>query len=696
MNYKFYLPLIAFSTLAFTNCKEKKEEQPTPKNKVVYDVNSIDTTYTPGNDFFAFATNGWAKANPLKDEYARYGSFDKLNETNKEQLKELIEGLAADSYPQGSLEQKIGTLFVLAMDSTKLNTEGISPIQPQLDAINKIATREDVIKGMVDLSMYASTPFLGIYASADEKDSNNNIVSLYASGLGLGERDYYLSKDAETLALRNGYVAMIVKQFENLGYSNSDATKIASNILSIETSLAQSFPTKESRRDPILNYNKIKVADLSTVADFNWTAFFDAYKPYGATATFEEINVGQTGGIKEAVKLINTLPIDQIKQFFTWKLISSAAPYLTDSIYATSFDFYGKQMQGRKVAQPRWKRAISSVEDGLGQAVGKIYVEKYFPAEAKERMLELVHNLQTALGQRVDKLTWMGDSTKVKAHEKLDTFHVKIGYPDKWKDYSSLVIDSTNYWSNMVNVGLFASKDNLSRIGKPVDKDEWLMDPQMINAYYNPTTNEICFPAGILQPPFFYLDGDDAVNYGGIGVVIGHEMSHGFDDQGSQYDKDGNINNWWTAEDKAAFDARTQVLVDHFNGIEILPAVIEDGKEVSPKLFGNGQYTLGENIGDFGGLQIAYEAFQATKEAKANVKIDNYTPAQRFFLSYGLLWAGHIRDAEARRLTQLDVHSLGKWRINGTLPMVNAWYDAWNIQEGDSLYLPKDKRADIW
>lgn len=685
MNYKYYLPMIAFSTLAFTNCKEKKEEKSAPEKVVVYDINNIDTTYTPGNDFFAFATNGWAKANPLKDEYSRFGSFDKLIETNQEQIKELVENLAADTYPLGSLEQKIGTLFIQAMDSTKLNAEGVKPIQPQLDAINKISTREDVIRGMVDLSAYASTPFLGIYVSADERDSDNNLVGLYASGLGLGERDYYLNSDTETVALRKGYIAMIEKQFQNLGYNEKDAKDATKNILAIETALAKSFPTKESHRDPILNYNKVKIADLDTIAKLDWNIFFDAYKKYGATASFENINVGQTSGIKEAARLINTLPINQIKQFYTWKLINSAAPYLSDSLYATSFDFYGKQMQGRKAMQPRWKRALSSVDEGLGQAVGKIYVEKYFPAEAKERMLELVHNLQTALGKRVDNLTWMGDATKAKAHEKLETFHVKIGYPDKWKDYSNLQIDSINYWSNMVNIGLFSTNDNLTRIGKPVDKDEWLMNPQMVNAYYNPTTNEICFPAGILQPPFFYLNGDDAVNYGGIGVVIGHEMSHGFDDQGSQYDKDGNISNWWTAEDKAAFDSRTKVLVDHFNDIEVLPG-----------LSANGQYTLGENIGDFGGLQIAYEAFQDTKEAKANVKIDNYTPAQRFFLSYAGLWAGNIRDAEARRLTQLDVHSLGKWRVNGTLPMINAWYDVWNVQESDSLYIPKDKRADIW
>lgn len=683
MNLKHYLPIVAFS-LACAGCGEKKDNAA----KAVYDINNIDVSVAPGADFYAFATNGWSANNPLKDEYARYTSFHQLADRNNEQIKSLIEALSANTYPEGSVEQKLGTFYSLAMDSVQLNAEGVTPLKEQLDAINSIKSIEDVIRGMVDLSVYASTPFLGIYVSTDQKDSDNTLVRLYASGLEMGEREYYLADDSTSVALRNGYVAMIEKQFQNLGYAldgENGAKQIAQNIMKVETALAKAFPTKESRRDPELNYNKIKVADLNKiVGNFDWNTFFDAYKQYG-TNDFEFINVGQTGGLKEAINLIQTLPIEQIKQVFTWKLINSATSYLSDDIYATSFEFYAKQMQGRKAMQPRWKRAVSSVENGLGEAVGQMYVEKYFPAEAKERMLELVSNLQTALGQRIEQLTWMSDTTKAKAHDKLNAFHVKIGYPDKWKDYSSLDIKPDSYWANMVRVSLFDVKDNLSRIGKPVDKDEWLMNPQMVNAYYNPTTNEICFPAGILQPPFFYLDGDDAVNYGAIGVVIGHEMSHGFDDQGSKYDKEGNISNWWTEDDKIAFDLRTQVLVDHFNGIEVLPG-----------LSANGKYTLGENIGDYGGLQVAYTAFQNTKEAKANKPIEGYTPAQRFFLSYAGLWAGNIRDAEIRRLTQIDVHSLGKWRVNGTLPHIDAWYEAWNIQASDSMFIPKEKRAEIW
>lgn len=682
MKYKYLLPIFAFS-LMLASCGGKKHEK--KEKGTVYDITNIDETVDPANDFYAFATNGWAKKHPLKDEYARYGSFDELAERNKEQVKGIIEAMGADTYPQGSIEQKIGTLFELAMDSAKLNKEQAAPLQPQLDAINAMQTKGDALKQMVDLSIYASAPFIGIYTMADQKDSDNNLVRMYAAGLGMGEKEYYLSNDSVSKELRKGYMAMMQKQFELLGYSAKDAALAASNVMSIETTLAKSYPSKESKRDPYLNYNKIDVASLpKVIGNLDWDAFFGAYNAAGASK-FDSINVGQTQGLVQAVKLFNTLPMDQIKQFYTWKLVNSASSYLSDDFYKNSFDFYGVQMQGRKAMQPRWKRAVGAVEGGLGEAVGRIYVQEYFPAEAKERMLELVSNLQTALGKRIDNLTWMSDSTKVKAHEKLNTFHVKIGYPDKWKDYSPLSIENDSYWANMVRISQFETRDNLSRIGKPVDKDEWLMNPQTVNAYYMPTTNEICFPAGILQPPFFFLDGDDATNYGAIGVVIGHEMSHGFDDQGSKYDKDGNLQNWWTEIDKVQFDKRTKVLVDHFNGIEVLPG-----------LNANGQYTLGENIGDYGGLQIAYEAFKDTKEYASKTKIDGFTPSQRFFLAYAGLWAGNIRPEEVRRLTQLDVHSLGKWRVNGTLPHIDGWYEAWGVQEGDSLFIPVEQRAEIW
>lgn len=682
MKIKYCVPLLALTIGAVACGKKDKAQDASAREVVVYDVNNMDTTFVAGDDFYQYANGGWIKSHPLKDEYASYRSFDDLGERNKEQIKELIIDLGTHPQKEGSNAAKIGMLYAVAMDSAKLNAEGIKPIEAQLQKINSISDRASLINMLAELSIYANTPFIGLTVMADQKDSDNNMVRLYPSGLGLGERDYYLKNDEASKKIRESYEAMIVKQFKNIGYDQAKAENAAKVVMNIETALAKSFPTKESRRDPELNYKKIKKSDLNKeVGKFEWDLFFS---DLGAK-DFEYLNVGQTSGLKEAIRLINATPSKDMKDYLSWKLVSAAVPYLTDDIYATYFDFYGKTMQGKKAMQPRWKRAISNVENALGEAVGQMYVEKYFPADAKKRMQELVKNLQLSLSERIDNLTWMSADTKKEAQKKLSTFHVKIGYPDKWEDYSKLDIKDDSYWMNMVRASYFDYAKTLDKIGKPVDKDEWLMYPQMVNAYYMPTTNEICFPAGILQPPFFYLDGDDAVNYGGIGVVIGHEMSHGFDDQGSKYNFEGNLKEWWTEEDRKKFNDRADVLVKHFDEIEVLPG-----------LKANGKFTLGENIGDFGGLQIAFNAFGKTQEAKENILIDGFTPNQRFFLSYANLWAGTMRDEEKRRLTEIDVHSLGEWRVNGTLPHVDAWYEAFDIKEGNKLYLPKEKRADIW
>lgn len=673
----YYLPIAALTLMV--GCKQKAQDV---KDVVTFNISNLDTTFVPGNDFYMYATGGWAKANPIKDEYSRYGSFDQLAERNKEQVKGLIEELGKTAHKDGSIEQKIGDLYAIAMDSTKLNADGVKPIQSQLEAISKAATVADVVKLSGEIRKYAESPFFSLYVGADDKNSSMNLVQIYQGGLGLGERDYYLATDTTSVALRKGYHNLIVKQFVNAGYAEAEALKAADAVLKIETDLAKAHFKKEDTRKPELNYHKMKVEDLNkSVADFEWQIFFDAAGAKG----FADINVGQIEPIKAAVQLIRALPIDESKAYLSWCVINAAAPYLSDNFVNTNFDFYGKQLSGSKVLQPRWKRSVNAIDGSLSEAVGQMYVEKYFPAEAKERMLKLVKNLQVTLGERINNLAWMSNETKTKAQEKLNAFTVKIGYPDKWKDYTTLAIKKDSYWQNIVRASEFAYNEMIGKIGKPVDKSEWHMPPQMVNAYYNPTTNEICFPAGILQPPFFYLDGDDAINYGAIGVVIGHEMSHGFDDQGSKYDKDGNLADWWTADDSKKFIERAQVLVNHFNKIEVLPGT-----------FANGEYTLGENIGDFGGLQIAYNAFEKTEEAKAAAKIDGFTPAQRFFLSYAGVWAGNIRDAEILRLTKIDPHSLGKWRVNGTLPHINAWYDAFGITEKDALFIPKEKRADIW
>lgn len=675
----YYLPIAALA-LSIVGCKQKATMEDTKVAK--FDVANLDTTVVPGNDFYMFATGGWAKANPMKDEYSRYGSFDQLAEKNKEQVKGIIEELGKSEHKAGSVEQKIGDLYAMAMDSAKLNADGVKPIQAQLDAIKNASTISDVIKLAGEIRKYGNSPFFGMYVGADDKNSSMNLVQLYQGGLGLGNRDYYLAEDSTSVALRNGYLNLIKTQFVNAGYSEADAVNAADAILKTETALAKAHFKKEDTRKPELNYHKMKIEDLNkSVADFEWTAFFDAAGAKG----FTDINVSQIEPIKAAVDLIHTLSIDDSKAYLSWCVINAAAPFLSDNFVNANFDFYGKQLSGSKVIQPRWRRAVSAVDMSLSEAVGQMYVEKYFPAEAKERMLKLVKNLQVTLGERINNLAWMSDETKAKAQEKLNSFNVKIGYPDKWKDYSSLEIKKDSYWENIVRASEFGYNEMLAKIGKPVDKSEWHMPPQMVNAYYNPTTNEICFPAGILQPPFFFLGADDAVNYGAIGVVIGHEMSHGFDDQGSKYDKEGNLANWWTDEDSKKFTDRAQVLVNHFNKIEVLPGT-----------FANGEFTLGENIGDFGGIQIAYNAFEKTDEAKSGEKIDGYTPAQRFFLSYSGVWAGNIRDEEIIRRTKMDPHSLGKWRVNGTLPHINAWYDAFGITEKDSLFIPKEKRADIW
>ena len=680
MRISKFVPMLTLSALTLASCGEQKKE----REAVKYDINNLDTSIKPGDDFRLFATGGWAANNPMSDEYSRYGSFDQLRERNQEQIKGLIEELGQSEHKQGSTGQKIGDLYAIGMDSSKLNIDGAAPILADLEEIKNAKTQEDIVKLVGKIRQYASSPFFGFGVGGDQKNSDMNIVMIGQGGLGMGDRDYYLKDDSTSVALRAGYHRLIKTQFAQIdGALDAETTKIADAILKLETEIAKVHMSKEERRIPEKNYNKMKVSELnSKVASYNWDLFF---KSAGVDVKFEDINVRQLEPIQKTVRLMNNTPIEDVKAYLSWCVINSAASYLSDGFANANFDFYGKEMSGRKEMQPRWKRVVNSVDGSLSEAVGQMYVEKYFPAEAKERMIELVKNLQVTLGERIQNLTWMGDETKAKAQEKLNTFHVKIGYPDKWIDYSSLEIKKDSYWANLVRASQFEYKEMLKDINQPVDKEKWLMPPQMVNAYYMPTTNEICFPAGILQAPFFYLDGDDAVNYGAIGVVIGHEMSHGFDDQGSKYDKDGNLVDWWTAEDKARFDERAKVLVDHFDAIEVLPG-----------LHANGTFTLGENIGDFGGVQIAFNAFQKTQQAKEGKELEGYTPEQRFFLAYGGLWAGHIREAEVRRLTQIDPHSLGEWRINGMLPHIDAWYKAFDVKEGDKLYLPKEKRADIW
>lgn len=659
-------------------CDSKKEAVMTSG----IDLTNLDTTAVQGADFYQYACGGWMKKHPLTNEYSRFGSFDMLAENNREQLKGLIVEIAAGQNAQGTIGQKIGDIYKLAMDSVKLNADGVTPIQADLEKIASVKDKSEIVPLMAELAHSGVFPYFSFYVGADIMDSKSNLFQLYQGGISLGEKEYYLDNDDVSVNIRNKYKEHIVKMFQLAGFDEAAAKKKMEAVMDIETRIAKASFSAVEQRNPAANYHKMSLDELKKeIPGIDWDAFLNGIGVKGVT----ELSVSQVEPIKEVEKIINSLPVENQIAYMQWSLIDRAAGYLSDDLVAQNFDFYGKTLSGKQTNQPRWKRAVSTVNGVLGEAVGQMYVEKYFPAAAKERMVQLVKNLQTALGERIRNLEWMGDSTKIKAIEKLNSFYVKVGYPDKWRDYTGLNIEKDSYWANVKRATEFELDYMLSKAGKPVDRDEWGMTPQTVNAYYNPTTNEICFPAGILQYPFFDMNADDAFNYGAIGVVIGHEMTHGFDDQGRQFDKDGNLKDWWTAEDAKRFEERAQVMVNFFDSIQVLPG-----------LNANGSLTLGENIADHGGLQVSFQAFKnATKDAPLLVK-DGFTPEQRFFLSYAGVWAGNIRDEQIRLQTKSDPHSLGRWRVNGALPQIGAWYDAFGIKEGDPMYLAPEKRVSIW
>lgn len=659
-------------------CDSKKEAVMTSG----IDLTNLDTTAVQGADFYQYACGGWMKKHPLTNEYSRFGSFDMLAENNREQLKGLIVEIAAGQNAQGTIGQKVGDIYKLAMDSVKLNADGVTPIQADLEKIASVKDKSEIVPLMAELAHSGVFPYFSFYVGADIMDSKSNLFQLYQGGISLGEKEYYLDNDDVTVNIRNKYKEHIVKMFQLAGFDEAAAKKKMEAVMDIETRIAKASFSAVEQRNPAANYHKMSLDELKKeIPGIDWDAFLNGIGVKGVT----ELSVSQVDPIKEVEKIINSLPVENQIAYMQWSLIDRAAGYLSDDLVAQNFDFYGKTLSGKQTNQPRWKRAVSTVNGVLGEAVGQMYVEKYFPAAAKERMVQLVKNLQTALGERIRNLEWMGDSTKIKAIEKLNSFYVKVGYPDKWRDYTGLNIEKDSYWANVKRATEFELDYMLSKAGKPVDRDEWGMTPQTVNAYYNPTTNEICFPAGILQYPFFDMNADDAFNYGAIGVVIGHEMTHGFDDQGRQFDKDGNLKDWWTAEDAKRFEERAQVMVNFFDSIQVLPG-----------LNANGSLTLGENIADHGGLQVSFQAFKnATKDAPLLVK-DGFTPEQRFFLSYAGVWAGNIRDEQIRLQTKSDPHSLGRWRVNGALPQIGAWYDAFGIKEGDPMYLAPEKRVSIW
>lgn len=648
------------------------------------DLKNLDTSVKPGDDFYHYAAGGWLKSHPLDAEHVQNGAFTDLYEQSQKRIQDIILGFASKPQKQGTLGQKIGSLYNLLMDSVRLNREGWRPIKPTLDKIAAIKNRKEYQLVCAQLDRNGeSTMMFGIGAGADQKDSEWNLVAVGQGGLGLGERDYYLSDDAQNKRVLEAYKQYLKKLFTLTGADEATAEKKTQAVIAIETEIAKASYDKVKQRDIDANYHKMTYTQL--ISDFPGIDWGNVFLASGFPA-FDYVDVGQPEPIHAVEKILAETPLDDLKTYAQAKVISGATSKLSDDFRKASFELR-KAMVGSKQDQPRWKRAVAVVSDRLGEAIGKMYVERYFPESSKKRMLELVHNLQTALAQRIDEATWMGDATKAQAKDKLSNFIVKIGYPDKWKNYDGLQVnDSLSLYENLCNISRWATDDYIAkRVNKKVDKTLWQMTPQTINAYYDPSTNEICFPAAILQPPFFDTNADDAVNYGAIGGVIGHEMSHGFDDQGSQFDKYGNQRNWWTAQDKKNFDARTKVLADWFSSFDVLPGIKVNGKQ-----------TLGENIGDNGGLNISFRALQnSMKEHPLAVK-DGFTPEQRFFLAWGRVWASNMTDEVVKYLLTVDVHSPNYARVNAALPMIDAWYKAFNVKKGDKMFVPKNKRAHVW
>ena len=647
-------------------------------------LTNLDKNAAPNFDFYQYACGGWMQLNPLGAEYARYGSFDVLGENNQKQLQDLVTKLAAQKNAPGTVEQKIGDLYNIGMNTEQLERQGNQPIQAELLKIARLQ-RNQLSTQLAEMLLEGHSCFFGIYGSSDPDDSRMTIAHFWQSGLGMGDRDYYL--DADQQHIRDEYRKLMAKMFSISGYSKlagfeKNENEMAQRVLDLECCMAEAFIDKVELRDPYKTIHKCTVEDLQkTIPAVDMKAYLKVLN-----LKLDTLNVGMPTYFSALSRLLSISDWEVMKAYMAWQIINGAAPYLSDEFVNTRFDFYGKTLSGQQENRPRWKRVVGTLNGTLGEALGQMYVKAYFPAEAKARMEQLVKNLQWALGERIKQSPWMTDATKKNALEKLASFRVKIGYPDKWRDYSALQILNDSYYANVVRARRFETAYELAKIGKPVDPTEWLMTPQTVNAYYEPNTNEICFPAGILQPPFFDMNADDAANYGAIGVVIGHEMTHGFDNQGRNYDAKGNLTDWWTAEDAEAFKERAQLIVDHFNAIEVAPGV-----------YGNGSFTLGENIADNGGLNVSYTAMQKAKqEGKIKGDMDGFTPEQRFFLAYAAVWANNIRPEEILRRTKTDPHSLGRWRVNGTLPHIDAFYEAFGIKKGDPMWLEPSKRAKIW
>ena len=656
------------------------------QNKSGLVMSNLDKTVKPADDFYQFATGGWQKNNPLPAAYSRFGSFDLLAENNNKQINGILTELQKKKYKTGTIEKKLSDFYKLALDVDARNKAGIAPVKPMLDEISAAQTKADLFK----LQQKYADQSLGVdfdtYIGADDKNVTMNILNLSQGGLTLGQKDYYMNNDAATVAIREAYKKYIAKMFQLYGFSEAEAQQNAQRIFQHETSIALISKSRTELRDPQANYNKMTLKEFQqNYPNIPLEALCNAE---GIKSEYiQEMIVGQPAFFAGIDKLNAAEDVQTLKALILWGVIQNSSAYLTDEIREADFDFFGKTMSGRQQDYELWKRAVNQVQSQMGEALGRMYCKKYFPESSKKMMEQLVKNLQVSLGQRIDAQTWMSDTTKQAAHKKLDKFYVKIGYPNKWTDYSKLTIDpSKSYYENVMACRKFRlAKSIEEKAGKPVDKDEWYMTPQTVNAYYNPTTNEICFPAGILQYPFFNPKADEAFNYGAIGVVIGHEMTHGFDDQGRQYDADGNLKDWWTANDAKGFEKRADLYANFFSNIKVLP-----------DLNANGRFTLGENLADHGGLMVSFNAFKNATAKKPLKNKDGFTAEQRFFLAYAGVWGQNITEKEIRQRVKNDPHALGKWRVDGALPHIDAWYEAFGVKQGDKMFIPKSERLELW
>lgn len=680
-SYLILLPASAILLASFGG--DKPNEEPSTKGYGI-DITAIDNTVRPQDDFYDYANNNWLKRTEIPSTEARWGSFSVLTESNRKNLLAILEESAKNTKaPKVSNVQKIGDFHYSAMDSVKLNAAGITPLKPWLAAIDSITKPEDLTLLTARMHRSRSNVMWGSYVSADIKNSSMNVMYIGQSGTSLPDADYYLKSDPESKELQRLYVIQISKMLQFLGDKPEVADKEAQTIMQIETQLAKVSMNAVKQRDIEAQYNKRTIEQLSVEApNINWKAYFDAL----GAKNLKDVIVGQPLFMNEISNMFKTVSIADWKTYLRWHLIDGAAPFLSDKIVMQNFEFFEKTLSGSKTLKPRWKRSLEIIDGTMGEALGQIYVQKHFSAESKKRVNEMVDNLTAAYSEHINQLDWMSDETKKMSQIKLKTIIRKLGYPDKWRDYSKMEISRESFFTNVVNATQFAFQVNMDKLGQPVDKTEWGMSPPTVNAYYNPSINEIVFPAGIMQPPFFDPQADDAVNYARIGAVIGHEITHGFDDQGSQFDAEGNLKDWWTAEDKAKFEQKTKIVIEQFNGyvaIDTLHVI--------------GALTVGENIADLGGFTIAFAALQKSWEGKTKPgKIDGFTPEQRFFLAGAQLWQTKYRAEALKKQVLTNPHAPGKFRANGPFSNMPEFYAAFGVKEGDKMYRPESIRAKIW